>query len=44
MSSFDVPRQSFAEMRAEIDAQNRAARELAQLLQLAIAQDLSKNQ
>lgn len=44
MSSFDVPRQSFAELRAEIDAQNRAARELAQLLQLAIAQDLSRNQ
>lgn len=43
MSSFDVPRQSFAEMRAEIDAQNRAARELAQLLQLAIAQDLSRS-
>lgn len=43
MSSFDVPRQSFAEMRAEIDAQSRAARELAQVLQLAVAQDLSKN-
>ncbi|MCO5064529.1 MAG: LPS assembly lipoprotein LptE [Rhizobiaceae bacterium] len=43
MSSFDVPRQSFGEMRAEIDAQNRAARELAQLLQLAIAQDLLQN-
>lgn len=42
MSSFDVPRQSFGEMRAEIDAQNRAARELAQLLQLAIAQDLTR--
>jgi len=42
MSSFDVPRQSFGEMRAEIDAQNRAAHELAQLLQLAIAQDLTR--
>ncbi|MBX3598891.1 MAG: hypothetical protein KF874_15105 [Rhizobiaceae bacterium] len=42
MSSFDVPRQSFAEMRAAIDAQNRAASELAQLLQLSIAQDLSR--
>lgn len=42
MSSFDVPRQSFGEMRAEIDAQNRAARELAQLLQLAISQDLTR--
>lgn len=41
-SSFDVPRQSFAEMRAERDAQNRAARELAELLRLAIAQDLSR--
>lgn len=39
-SSFDRPRQQFATMRAERDAQNRAARELAELVRLAIAQDL----
>jgi LPS-assembly lipoprotein len=39
-SSIDVPRQQFAAMRAEKDAQQRAARELAQLLRFAIAQDL----
>lgn len=39
-SSFDRPRQQFADMRAERDAQNRAARELAELLRLAVAQDL----
>ncbi len=42
-SSFDVPRQSFAEMRAQRDAEDRAARELAEMLRLAIAQDLSRN-
>jgi LPS-assembly lipoprotein len=41
-SSYDVPRQAFAAMRAQRDAENRAARELAELLRLAIAQDLSK--
>jgi LPS-assembly lipoprotein len=40
-SSIDVPRQEYAAMRAESDAQKRAARELAQLLRLAIAQDLA---
>jgi LPS-assembly lipoprotein len=38
-SSIDVPRQQYAALRAENDAQQRAARELAQLLRLAIAQD-----
>ena len=42
MSSYDVPRQSFAAMRAARDAENRAARELAHQLRLAIAQDLSR--
>lgn len=42
MSSFDVPRQAYAEIRAETDAQNRAARELAELLRLAIAQDVAR--
>jgi LPS-assembly lipoprotein len=41
MSSYDVPRQEFAAVRARIDAENRAARELAELLRLALAQDLA---
>ncbi|MGN6465986.1 MAG: LPS assembly lipoprotein LptE [Rhizobiaceae bacterium] len=41
-SSIDVPRQEYAAMRAESDAQKRAARELAQLLRFAIAQDLAR--
>ncbi|GAA4123222.1 LPS assembly lipoprotein LptE [Aminobacter aganoensis] len=41
-ASFDRPRQEFARMRAERDAENRAARELAELLRLAIAQDMSR--
>ena len=41
-SSIDVPRQEYAAMRAESDAQRRAARELAQLLRFAIAQDLAR--
>lgn len=43
-SSYDVPRQSFAALRAQRDAENRAARELAELLRLAIGQDLAKAQ
>jgi len=42
-SSFDKPRQEFAAYRAQIDAENRAARELADLLRLAVAQDLIKH-
>jgi LPS-assembly lipoprotein len=41
MASYDVPRQEFAAVRAKIDAENRAARELAELLRLALAQDLA---
>jgi LPS-assembly lipoprotein len=41
-SAYDVPRQEFAALRARRDAQNRAAREIAELLRLAIAQDLSR--
>lgn len=41
-ASYDRPRQEFATWRAQIDAEKRAARELAELLQLAIAQDMSK--
>lgn len=42
-SSFDKPRQEFASYRAQIDAENRSARELAQALQLSIAQDLIRH-
>lgn len=42
-SSFDKPRQEYAAYRAQIDAENRAARELADLLRLAVAQDLIKH-
>ncbi len=41
-SSYDVPRQEFAALRAKRDAENRAARELAELVRLAIAQDLAR--
>jgi LPS-assembly lipoprotein len=39
-ASFDLTRQQFAAMRAARDAENRAARELAELVRLAIAQQL----
>jgi len=42
-SSFDRPRQEFAAYRAQIDAENRAARELAEALQLSIAQDMVRH-
>ncbi|YBV96271.1 LPS assembly lipoprotein LptE [Phyllobacteriaceae bacterium JZ32] len=41
-ASFDRPRQEFANLRAERDAQDRAAQELAEQVMLAVAQDLSK--
>jgi LPS-assembly lipoprotein len=41
VASYDVPSQQFARLRAERDAQNRAARELAELIRLAIANDLA---
>lgn len=41
-SQYDVPQQEFAAYRARLNAEDRAARELAELLNLAIAQDLSK--
>lgn len=40
-ASFDSPRQQFAKLRAEKDAEDRAARELAEALKLAIAADLA---
>ncbi|NUS18834.1 MAG: hypothetical protein HOQ25_03470 [Mesorhizobium sp.] len=42
-SSFDRPLQEYGAYRAQIDAENRAARELADMLRLAIAQDLAKH-
>jgi LPS-assembly lipoprotein len=42
-ASFDRPLQEFASYRAQIDAENRAARELADMLHLSIAQDLAKH-
>lgn len=44
LSSYDTPRQEFAVLRARIDAENRAARELAELLKLAIIQTLERLQ
>lgn len=41
-SSYDIPRQEFAANRAVINAEDRAARELAELLHLTIAQDLAR--
>lgn len=41
-ASFDRPRQEFANLRAERDAQKRAAQELAEQIFLALAQNLSK--
>lgn len=41
-SSYDIPTQEFAALRARRDAEDRAARELAELLRLAIAQDIAR--
>ncbi|MDW6021852.1 LPS assembly lipoprotein LptE [Mesorhizobium sp. BAC0120] len=41
-ASYDVPRQEFAAYRALRDAENRATRELAELIRMAVAQDLAK--
>jgi LPS-assembly lipoprotein len=41
-ASFDRPSQQFAAGRAQRDAENRAARELAELVRLALASDLAK--
>jgi LPS-assembly lipoprotein len=40
-ASFDRSRQQFSQLRAEKDAEDRAAKELAEVLQLAIAGDLA---
>ncbi|HEV7254106.1 MAG TPA: LPS assembly lipoprotein LptE [Mesorhizobium sp.] len=42
LASYDVPRQEFAALRARRDAEDRAARELANFLRLALAEDLSQ--
>jgi len=41
-ASFDRTRQEFANQRAVRDAENRAARELAEMLRLALAQNLAR--
>lgn len=41
-SPYDVPRQEFAAYRARLNAEDKAARELAELLNLVIAQELSR--
>jgi LPS-assembly lipoprotein len=41
-ASFDFPLQQFASLRAQRDAENRAARELADMLKLALAADLAR--
>nr|WP_255626546.1 LPS assembly lipoprotein LptE [Phyllobacterium sp. KW56] len=41
-ADYDAPRQRYAVLRAQRDANNRAARELAESLNLTVAQDLSK--
>jgi LPS-assembly lipoprotein len=41
-SAYDVPLQEFAALRAIRDAENRAARELAEQLRLAVAQELAE--
>lgn len=41
-SAYDVPRQEFAALRSVRDAEDRAARELAESLRLAIGQDLAR--
>ena len=44
VSSYDSGRQEFANYRAKMDANDRAARELAELLRLAIVHDLQARQ
>lgn len=39
-AAFDLPRQEFAALRAQRDAEDRAAREAAELVRLSLAQDL----
>jgi LPS-assembly lipoprotein len=41
-SAFDRPLQEFAVLRAERDAEDRSARELAELLRLAVSQDMAR--
>lgn len=41
-ASFDRVRQEYANLRAERDAENRAARELAEMLRLALAQQVAR--
>lgn len=42
-SQYDIPDQEFAAYRAQRDAENRAARELAEVLKLAVAQNIVRH-
>ena len=42
-AQYDIPDQEFAAYRAQRDAENRAARELAELLRLSVAQDIVRH-
>jgi LPS-assembly lipoprotein len=42
-ANYDVPSQGFAERSAERDAEDRAARELGEMIHLAVAQTLSRS-
>lgn len=41
-AAYDIPRQEYAALRARRDAENRAARELAELLRMVVGQELSR--
>lgn len=43
-SAFDLPRQQFAAIRAQRDAEDRAARELAEQVHLSVAQEMARAQ
>lgn len=42
-ASYDIPAQEFAALRARRDAENRAGRELAEILRLVVAQELERS-
>lgn len=41
-AAYDIPRQEYAAQRAQRDAENRAARELAELLRMVVGQELNR--
>jgi len=42
MAAYDLSRQEFSALRAQRDAEDRGAREVAEMLRMAVAQDLSR--